>query len=380
MPHVGPILPKQLLRLSILALLLAQQSVFALLNIDGTRNQVFVFGSLGIAYDSNIFAQNGGASDVIETLTAGTEINRRAGLISVGTTLSVAFARYNRHSDLNAINPSLTMEFTKTGGRLTGSLLLNAFRTEQADSAVNLRTTSWNIPVTLNLRYPLNEKFYATSQSIWQERRFDNTSNGLSNYSDVSEGLDGFYVYTSKLDLLAGYRVRFARTDAGRTTDQDFSVGATGALLPKVNGMVRFGVQNRRIDSTGESFNQVSALGQASWTATRKLTVVAVLSRDFNTTATAVSVDTLSTSLSGEYAMSRRIQFDTGFSFGRNRFLDQGQAARTDDFFSWNASATYSLNDHFKVASSLSFFHNQSDVDVAEFDRRQFSVTVSSRY
>ncbi len=46
-PHVGPFTLQQFLRLSLLALLLSQQGVFALLNIDGTRNQVFVFGSAG---------------------------------------------------------------------------------------------------------------------------------------------------------------------------------------------------------------------------------------------------------------------------------------------------------------------------------------------
>ena len=51
--------------LVVLALLCPQQSVFALLNIDGTRNQVFFFGSASYSYDSNIFAQSGGDGDAI---------------------------------------------------------------------------------------------------------------------------------------------------------------------------------------------------------------------------------------------------------------------------------------------------------------------------
>jgi len=377
---VGPITPKHILRLSFLALLLAQQSVFALLNIDGGRNQVFVFGSVGFAYDSNIFAQRGGPSDEVENLTLGGELNRRAGVIAVNSTLSVAFVRYSRHSDLNAVDPNLLVEMSKSSGRLTGSLSVNAYRTQQADSAVNLHTSSWNIPVTLNLRYPINEKFYATSQTTWQRRQFEDRNAGLSNYSDFSEGVDAFYVYTSKLDLLAGYRVRFARTDSGRTTDHNFSIGATGTVLPKVNGLVRFGYQTRLIDGTGQSFGQVSALGQLTWNATRKLAVTALLSRDFTTTATTVSVDAEAANLSATYTMTRRFQFETGISFGRNRFLDQGEADRVDDFFSWNAGASYSLNEHFKLSGSYTYFHNLSNLDVAEFNRQQFSVNVNSRF
>ncbi len=39
-----------------LALLTPPPHALALLNIDGTRNQVFVFGSATFGYDSNLFA------------------------------------------------------------------------------------------------------------------------------------------------------------------------------------------------------------------------------------------------------------------------------------------------------------------------------------
>ena len=43
----------------------------------------------------------------------------------------------------------LLPEFTKQTGRTTGSLSLSASRESRADAAVNLRSTSWNIPVGL---------------------------------------------------------------------------------------------------------------------------------------------------------------------------------------------------------------------------------------
>ncbi|HVU17502.1 MAG TPA: outer membrane beta-barrel protein [Candidatus Didemnitutus sp.] len=367
-------------RLLLLALLFAQQSVFALLNIDGERNQVFVFGSASLTYDSNLLAQRDGESDVGENFALGAEWHRRAGIIAVDATSSITAYRFNQHSALDAVDPNLVVLFSKTSGRLTGSLSLSAYRTQQADSAVNLRTSSWNFPVELSLRYPINEKFYATSDSAAQNRQFEDRNAGLQNYLDFAEGLDGYYVYNSKIDALAGYRVRFGRTDVDRTIDHDFHVGVTGQIFPKVTGVIHVGIQRREIRGTGLGFNETSASAQLTWTATRKLTVVGLVGRDFNTTATSASVDSLSTSLSADYGLNRRFQFGAGISGGRNRFLDETVAGRVDDFFSWYVEGTYNVNEHFKVVSRYTYFDNQSDEFLAEFDRNQFSITLSGRY
>lgn len=370
----------QLWRLSLLALLFAQQSVFALLNIDGNRNQVFIFGGATLAYDSNIFAQRNGSSDTTETLNLGTNLKRNAGLITVDGTLSVDFLRYNHNTNFNATNPNLHVVFEKAAGRLTGSFTIDAFRSQQADTAVNLRTSSWNFPVGLNLRYPLNEKFYATSQSSFVKRDFVDNNTGLQNYRDFSEAVDGYYVYTSKLDLLAGYRVRFSRTALERSTDHDFYLGATGALLAKATGLVRVGYQVRQPEGGGTSYGQLSALAQVTWNVSRKLSTTLEISRDFSTTATSVSVDALTTALNGTYAMTRRFELNGSLAYGRNRFLGAGGDGRHDDFSSFTLGLSYGLNDNVKVLSSYTYFRNLSTLDEAEFDRQQFSVTVSGRY
>ncbi|HEY4300433.1 MAG TPA: outer membrane beta-barrel protein [Candidatus Didemnitutus sp.] len=367
-------------RLLLLALLFAQQGVFALLNIDGERNQVFVFGSAGITYDSNLLAQRDAVSDTSENLSFGAEWQRRAGMISVDLTASITAYRYNAHSDLNAVDPNVGVAFTKTTGRLTGSFTVSAYRTQQADSAINLRTSSWNYPLELTLRYPINEKFYATSDTAAQNRQFEDHDIGVVDYLDFAEGLDGYYVYNSRVDLLAGYRVRFGRTDIDRTTDHDIHLGATGRIFPKVTGTVRFGFQQRQIRDSSQAYHEASAAVQLTWNATRKLSVDALISRDFNTTATSASVATLSTNLSATYGFSRRFQFGSGLGAGHNQFLDQSLSGRADNFFSWYFEGTYTMNDHLKVVSRYTFFDNQSNELLAEFDRNQFSILLSGRY
>jgi hypothetical protein len=168
------ILPRiSIVRLAFLALLVLPQSVFALLNIDGTRNQIFVFGELQLGYNSNIFAQKGGDGDFITTVILGTDYKRSAGTISIDARAMVGYERYNTYSDRNAWNPSFRLALGRTTGRLTGNLTLAATRASRADSAINLRTSSWSYPIDLKLKYPINEKFYVTSDTGYLHRRYD---------------------------------------------------------------------------------------------------------------------------------------------------------------------------------------------------------------
>ncbi|MDQ5981229.1 MAG: hypothetical protein QG602_4207, partial [Verrucomicrobiota bacterium] len=158
-------LPPRLLRIVRTSVLLAAACLAAppssaLLNLDGTKNQIFVFGGVAFGYDSNIFSQRDGEGDYSITAHAGTELKRRAGIISVDATARVDYVRYGEFSDENAWNPRFSVDFAKASGRTTGSLKISAYRESRADNAINLRTNSWSVPVELNVRYPINEKLY----------------------------------------------------------------------------------------------------------------------------------------------------------------------------------------------------------------------------
>src|SRR6478609_3870224 len=161
----------------------------ALLNFDGTRNQLFVFGSLAYGYNSNIFATAGGDGDYSVTTQVGAELKRKAGIIGIDCSAKIDFIRYGQYTDQNAENPNISLLLEKSGGRTTGSFSLQAYRETRSDYAVNLRTTSWNYPVALNLRYPLDDKFNVGSTTGYLHRSYEE-SEGLVDYTDVSEDLD----------------------------------------------------------------------------------------------------------------------------------------------------------------------------------------------
>lgn len=367
--------------LGILALGLACAPARALINLDGSRNQLFVFGGLTFGWDSNVFSDSSNRGDYTVNASVGAEMKRRAGIIAVNATGTVDYVRYGKFSDQNAVNPNFHIEFNKTTGRTTGAFTVSAYRESRSDSAVNLRTNSWNFPLGLSVKYPINDKFYVTSQTSYLQRRYVD-STALANYTDYSEGIDLFYVYTSKLDLVGGYRIRVSKTSIGDDTyDHWFNVGATGSLFAKLNGTVRFGYQIRDISGGGgENYTHWNAMAALTWPVTRKLTLTGQLSRDFNTIATGASVDSISTALRASYAATRKIEASAGVSVGRNLFLSRTPPSRRDTFFSFDVGARYKMNEHLQVGASYTYFHNWSSLSFSDFERQGFSVDISSRF
>ncbi len=359
-------------------------SAQALLNIDGTRNQLFVFGSVTFGYNSNIFAEASGQGDSTVTAQVGAELKRRAGLIAVNSVAKIDFVRYSKYSGENTINPNFSLDLSKTEGRTTGSFTVQAYRETRSDSSVNLRTSSWNFPLGLNVKYPINDKFYVTSTTGYLRRTYSADGVALVNYSDYSEAVDFYYTYTSKLDLLAGYRLRVSRTSAdGRANDHWFNIGATGGLFSKLSGTVRFGYQLRDVSgpSTPEDrFNHFNASASINWPFTRKLNLAFALNRDFNTIATGASVDSTSLSARAQYVYSRKVDFNGGVSVGRNEFLGATAGDRRDTFFTWDIGGAYHMNEHFSVAASYNYFRNWSTFSFSDYESHGFSLDISGRY
>jgi hypothetical protein len=367
--------------IQLIALLAAAVPSQALLNIDGTKNQVFVFGGVTFTQSSNIFSERDGRGDYSVTAEIGADLKRRAGIISVNSTAKLDYIRYGEFTEENTLNPSFVIELIKSTGRTTGSFSLSAYRETRSDSAVNLRTSSWNMPVVLNLRYPISEKTYVTSTTGYLRRSYSDNQ-ALVDYTDYSEAVDFYYVYTSKLDLFAGYRFRSGDTSVtGRSLDHWFSVGATGGLFSKMSGTVRFGYQVRNVRGAGgDQFNHFNAMAAVNWPVTRKLVLSLQASRDFNTIATGATVDSTSLALRALYAYNSKLDVSAMVSTGRNDFLNAIETSRRDTFFSWETGVRYRMNAHLQMGASYVYLKNWSTLALADFDSHGFSLDVTSRY
>jgi hypothetical protein len=334
-----------------------------------------------VGHDSNIFSEANAQSDTIVKSSVGAELVRRRGIIAVDATASLDYVHYGRFTEQTGWHPGFRADFDKSSGRTTGKLSVHAYRTNRAETAVNIRTTSWNVPVELSIKYPVNEKLYLTSDTGFLRRTYSRDRT-LVDYTDYSQGVDAFYVYNSRIDLLAGYRVRLSETRLGQAQDHGLSIGATGGLLPKVNGTLRLGYQWRdQSGSFGDSqHGQFTVFSALTWLPTRKLNFSLQAGRDYITTAIGSTVDTLGLSLLGTYSFNRRLDLEAGVSYGRNLFVDQGAARREDDFVSWNAGATYTFSERLKLGANYQHHTNWSTLSFSDFERTNFSFEVSSRF
>ncbi len=127
-------------------------------------NANYTFG-----YDSNVFTQNVARGSSTENWTFGTSYTRRAGLIAVSAAVNWNFGDFGQFASQNFVDPSYTLSFTKGTGRTTGSLTFTAQRTDQPDPDANDRAIAWNYNVGLNLRYPVNDRYYFTERHRLQQ-------------------------------------------------------------------------------------------------------------------------------------------------------------------------------------------------------------------
>jgi hypothetical protein len=355
----------------------------ALIKFNDGRDEIFVTAEVGFGYDSNIFATRDGDGDSSINGSVLLEYQRMAGMLGVNANVGWTYAQFNRYEDENFSNPRFEFELTKNSGRTTGSARISAQKENRADSAINLRTESWNYAGDLTVKYPVIERYSLSGKLGYDHQDFeDNTA--LVDIRTYSAGADLFYALNSERDLTAGYRYRTTDTTAD-TTDRDhaFNVGVEGKIIPKLNGSARIGVQNREIDHLVEqdsSHTSLMAELSTTWTVTTRFSLTGDLSKDFATLATNESVDTTSASLSAQYAVNSKTAAFAAAGYGHLRFIESDPPVRRDVYATFNLGLAYTFNDRLKITGTYGYFQNWSTLDLSDFDRHSFSINVSSRW
>lgn len=354
-----------------------------LLELDEGRDQVTISASYGISYDSNLYAHAGSEGDTNQSLTFATNYDRRAGLISVNASVSVTSARFAKFSNQDYTNPSVSLEFDKTKGRLTGAFTLSGQRESRSDEAANLFANSWHYTSALRLRYPINDRYYLTSLSDFSLRDYQQ-NNVLFDLSSFAEAVDVFYVYTSKLDLQGGYRIRFGSARGGTNTqDSAVTLGATGGLLPKLNGSLRLGYQWRTETGTGGGrYGSLTSNFSLAWPLTKRTTFNFQASKDFTTAATDVSVDSTGAELSASIKPNARLKvvFTAGVGYNDSQYLGIRGAGRRDHALLFNANLSVPIKTHFSASISYEYSNNDSNVAYSVYGRHTASFNLSAHY
>ncbi len=366
----------------ILIAVLACPPAHGLVSINDGKNQLFIVASAGFAWDSNIFASRAASSDFVSSASLGLEFQRRAGMIGINGSVGVDASHFGKFSGEDFQNPHFNAEFTKQSGRTTGSMTLGASRQSRADTAANIRSESWNYNAGVNLKYPVIERYSLSAGANYTLLDFVDNSL-LVDLQTYSANVDLFYVYSTERDIMAGYRIRHGETSADTSFyDHAFTVGLSGKILPKVGGNARIGYQIRepKGNTLEGNYHALTASLGATWAATKRTNVSLQLSKDFSTTSTNINTDATSINLDAQYALSGKLAFTGGVGYGINEFLGAPGAGRRDQYFTWNAGMSYTLNSHFKASLSYSYYQNWSTLDFSDFTRNSVNLNLSSKF
>lgn len=379
----------------LLAALQACPVAHALVSLNDGHDRIYVSGSATVSHDSNVFASRDSAGDYVYSTSLSAEYARRAGWIGVNGSVGVSSSKFATLEGQDFANPSFGLEFVKQSGRTTGSLTLGATRQSRADAAVNTRVESWNYNAGLGFRYPITGAFTLSGNTGYSNTLYSG-SPLFSDLATYSLGLDLFHIFTTERDLVGGYRYRHGQTSRSTSfTDHSFSTGVTGRIIKGVNGSLRVGYQ-LRVPHGGVSTEELSswtASGSATYALNKKITLTGTLGKDFATTATDSFVDSLTTALALQYAYSSKWSAAGSVAYGDNRFLGESGRVilslgpppvlgpeRHDSYLSWDASISYSLNEHLKMSFGYTWYKNWSTVAFADFERAGYSFTISSRW
>ena len=242
------------------AALLAPRAA-ALLDFNDGRDHVALKAAYGIVYDSNVFVHAGGEGDTSQTLSLAADYTRRAGLIGVDASVSVAAGRYASLTSRGFHEPVVHARPHQGPGPAHRLGDASVQRESRSDPAANVRATSWNYGSTLQRPLSgqrpllLHELHRVQSPRLRRQRR------AVRPPVVSRKSIDVYYVYTSKLDFLGGYRVRQGNADGGsHTLDQAVTLGATGSILPKLTGSLRLGYQWRDEAGGGSADRRYDAL------------------------------------------------------------------------------------------------------------------------
>ncbi len=145
--------------------------------------------------------------------------------------------------------------------------------------------------------------------------------------------------------------------------------------------------------ATGGTFQSWTASGSVSYPINRKISTSGSIAKDFSTTATDASVDSLNAELSLQYAHSRKWNASANVGFGDSQFL--GESGRTiiavspilirgpqrhDNFLTWGANLGYHHSQRLKLGLSYSWFQSWSTNAFADFTRTTWSFNASSHW
>ena len=353
----------------------------ALLTFNQGKDRVFVNATYTFGFDTNVFTQQVARSSVTQSASIGLSYARKAGAISVNASVGWSIGQFDQFKSQNFVDPSYSLSFTKGHGRTTGSLDLSAQRENNPDPDANNRSISWDYSAALNLRYPVNERYFFTDGITYTSAIYTNSAL-FTNLGSEGNALDLNYVYDSKLNLSAGYSLGRSRTFDTTDYDHSLNFGASGSLLPKLTGSIGFGYGYRDSLYSGhrDDYSSLTANGSLNYRFSHLVSFAGTVNKGFSTTSTDISTDVTSASINADLSLIHSLRTALGLDYTETAFLGARGLGRADTLWQFTANLGTAITTHLRTNLAYAYEVNYSNSSGAAFTRQDLSLNLQADY
>tara|TARA_R100000027_G_scaffold67357_2_gene65758 strand:- start:13553 stop:14686 length:1134 start_codon:yes stop_codon:yes gene_type:complete len=362
-------------------LISAVSSTFGAGLLPDSKLALYATVDASVEYTTNVFLNAEEEEDTIFYVTPGLAFSKNEGAIQINAYGGYEFQRYVDYSNNDAENVKSNISVNFLGNSaINGGVYGGYNETTSASGAIGDVTRTADSDAGGNVAYYVSERtgLEAAGNYLYSDSK-------TAGYSDreiwwVSGG--GFYDYSEALTLNLDVRYRSTTVkdtdDANDSDDIAAIVGATGQLLPTVEGIAEVGIQHRKFDVSGEDDKTAPYfLIGATWNMSDLTDVILTVSQDFNTTSNNLSEDSFSIDLSLEHNFTEDFSGNIGAGYLDASYTAPLASDERDDT-QWSAftGANYQFTDWGSIG--LQLFYADRDSNVSEFEYKDFSAMLTA--
>lgn len=362
----------------------------SLLAVFGLASKAFSLGELGngelvvktqttVEYDSNIQTSSADDDDFITTGRIGLGfLQDDKSLVNLDANVAVEFVRFSDFSEFDSENVSSDFAFSypnNVESRSFYELGGGWSSRSEARREVGLRLDSEQLDFNGSYRIYISEKSGLRFRSSFGEESFDDAA--FSDSQDVSAAGDFLYRYSSKLNLVLGYRyhsLEYNRNFAAEQLGHAFAIGADGKLTPKVEGHISFGAQVLDSNSPLIAFEGTEPFYdlELEWQASEKTTVTLSGGADFENSPTGEINNRRDLGLELTSLLSYNMTGSVGLTFAQNDYA--GALARKEDETRLDVQYQRFFGENSILSLTAQFETTDSDVVTFDHDRLRLLI------
>ncbi len=346
------------------------------------RGEVLLNTTARGAYDSNIFGNANETPDFVLDLIPELQFLRAAGQSRIDLRGGIDIQRFLDNPSQNSEDPYTTFLLTlpvSPESRLSGNVRGSYRQDNSVNLLLNQRVFSETVNGGANGAYRLSDRIAARAAFDYINSR----TRSFSTVETIGGGGGAEYRYSENLSFFTDYRLRNSRSynlPVGavgiENWDHAVLVGASGELLPRVQGTVSGGYQHTTVSGvTTNDSNRFIADALLLWNVQEQTDVTFTANRDVYIAPDNANVEMSTFTAGVTHRFTEKISGTGTVGYG---LYDYEAGNRSDSNYRFGAGVSYLFTRYWSASLAYDYIYNHSDLSAGRYDRQ--IVTVQTRY